>query len=52
MFNESFHKNLGFVQYNAALTITCAFRATGTEKLYQEVGLEFSQNRLKFRRLY
>ena len=34
-FNESFHKNLESVQYNAATAITGAIRGTSSEKLFQ-----------------
>ena len=39
-FNESFHKNLESIQYNAAIAITGAIRGTSSEKLFQELGLE------------
>ena len=39
-FNESFHKDLECIQYNAAITITEAIRGTSSEKLLQELGLE------------
>ena len=35
-FNESFHKNLEFIQYNAAIEITGAIRRTSSEKLFRE----------------
>ena len=38
--NEFWHKKLESAQYNAALSTTGAIRGTGTEKLYQELGLE------------
>ena len=47
VFNESFHKKLESVQYNAALAMTSAIQGTNTEKLYQELGLESLQNRRK-----
>ena len=34
-FNESFHKNLESIQYNAAIAITGAIRGTSSEKLFQ-----------------
>ena len=49
--NESWHKKLESAQYNAALATTGAIRGTGTEKLYQELGLESLWNRSKLRRL-
>ena len=39
-FNESFHKNLESIQYNAAIAITGAIRGTSSKKLFQELGLE------------
>ena len=39
-FNNSFHKNLESVQYNAAIAITGAIRGTSSEELFQEIGLE------------
>ena len=39
-FNESFHKNLESIQYNAAIAITGAIRGTSSEELFQELGLE------------
>ena len=40
VFNESFHKNLESLQYNAATAIAGAIRGTSSEKLFQELGLE------------
>lgn len=39
-------------QWNAALAMTFKIGETDAEQLYQEIGLGFSQNRLKVRRLY
>ena len=39
-FNESFHKNLQSIQYNAAIAIIGAIRGTSSEKIFQELGLE------------
>ena len=50
-FNESFHKNLESVQYNAAIAITGAIRGTSSEKLFQELGLESLKSRLWLRKL-
>ena len=36
-FNESFHKNLESIQYNAAIAITGTIRGTSSEKLFQEL---------------
>ena len=44
-FNESFHKYLESIQYNAAIAITGAIRGTSSEKLFQELGLESSKSR-------
>ena len=51
VFNQSFHKKLESIQYNATLAMTSAIWRTNTEKLYQELGLEPLQNRRKLRRL-
>ena len=50
-FNESFHKNLVSMQYNAAIAITGAIRGTSSEKLFQELGLESVKSRRWFRKL-
>ena len=39
-FNESFHKNLESIKYNAAIEITGTIRSTSSEKLFQKLGLE------------
>ena len=51
VFNQSFHKRLESVQYNAALAMTGAIRGTNTGKLYEELRLASLQNRHKLRRL-
>ena len=50
-YNESFHKKLESIQYNAALAITGAIRGTSRAKLYQEPGLESLQERHWYRKL-
>ena len=50
-FNESFHKNLQSIQYNAAIAITGAIRGTSSEKLFQELGLESLKSRRWLRKL-
>ena len=50
-FNESFHKNLESIQYNAHIVITGARRGPSSEKLFQELGLESLQSRRWFRKL-
>ena len=45
VFNESFHKKLESVQYNTTLAMTSRIRGTNTEKFYQELRLEYLQNR-------
>ena len=50
-FNESFHKNLESIQYNAAIAITGAIRGTSSEKLFQELGLESLKSRRWLRKL-
>ena len=49
--NESFKQKLEFIQYNAALAVTGAFRGTSREKLYNELGLESLSDRRWYRRL-
>ena len=49
--NDAFSKKLETVQYNAALAITGAIKGTSREKLYQELGLEYLQQRRWMRRL-
>ena len=39
------HENLELIQYNAALAITDATRASSREKIYQELGFESLQQR-------
>ena len=39
-FNESFHKNLESIQYNAAIAITGVARGTSSENMLWELGLE------------
>ena len=43
MFNNSVHRKLESVQYNAALAITGAMRGSSREKNYQELGFESLQ---------
>ena len=50
-FNESFHKNLESIQYNAAIAITGAIRGTSSEKIFQELGLESLKSRRWLRKL-
>ena len=50
-YNNSFHQKLESIQYNAALAITGAIRASSKEKLYQELGLESLKQRRWFRKL-
>ena len=49
--NNAFSNKLETVQYNAALAITGAIKGTSREKLYQELGLEYLQQRRCMRRL-
>ena len=49
--NESFHKNLESIQYNAAIAITGAIRDTSCEKRFQELGLESVKLRLWLKKL-
>ena len=43
--NDPFSNKLETVQYNADLAITGAIKGTSREKLYQELGLEYLQQR-------
>ena len=43
MFNNSVHRKLESIQYNAALAITGAMRGSSREKNYQELGFESLQ---------
>ena len=51
-FNESFHKYLESIQYNAAIAITGAIRGTSSEKLFQELGFESLKSRRWLRKLF
>ena len=44
-FNNCFHQKNESLQYNAALAITDAIRGMSTEKIYQELDLEYLQQR-------
>ena len=44
-FDESFHKSLESIQYNAVIAITGAIRGTSSETLFQELGSEFLKSR-------
>ena len=50
--NDAFSNKLETVQYNAALAITGAIKGTSCEKLYQELGLQYLQQRRWMRRLF
>ena len=49
--NDAFPNKLETVQYNAALAITGAIKGTSREKLHQESGFEYLQQRTRMRRL-
>ena len=49
--NNSFHKRLESIQYNAALAITGAIGGSSREKLYQDLGFESLQQRRWYRKL-
>ena len=51
-FNESFERKIEMVQYKAALVITDAIKETSRNRLYQELGLDFSADRRWSRRLF
>ena len=50
-FNESFHKNLESIQYNAAIAITGAIRGKSSARLSQELGSESLKSRRWLRKL-
>ena len=50
-FNNSFHKKLELIQYNAAFAITDAIRGSYREKRYQELGFESLQQQWWYRKL-
>ena len=49
--NESFKSKIENIQYKACTAITSAIQATSRERLYQELGLESSENRRWYRKL-
>ena len=49
--NDAFANKLKTVQYNAASTIMGVIKGTSRKKLYQELGLEYLQQRRWMRRL-
>ena len=49
--NESFHAKLESLQYNATLAITGAIRGSSTEKIYEELNLEFLKSRRWYRKM-
>ena len=51
-FIGSFQKKLESIQYNTALAITGTIRGTSREKVYSELGLESSQDRRWYKKLY
>ena len=50
-FNESFHKSLESIQYNAAIAISGAIRGTSSDKLFQQLGLASLKSRRWLRKL-
>ena len=50
-YNNFFQQRLESLQHKASLAITGAIKGSSTDKLYQELGLEFLQNRRWFRKL-
>ena len=50
-YNSSFHDKFESLQYNACLAIKRTIRETSSEKLCQEIRLEFLKSRLWFRKL-
>ena len=49
--NDAFSKKLDTIQYNPALAITGATKGTSRKKLYQQLGLEYLQQRRWMRRI-
>ena len=49
--DNAFSNKLETVQYNAALAITGAIKSTSREKMYQELGIEYLQQRRWMRHL-
>ena len=43
--NGSFKNKIDNIQYKACITITGVIQGTSCERLYQELGLESSENR-------
>ena len=50
-YKSPFHKKLELTQYKAALAIIGAVQKSSSEKLYQDLGLEFLQSGSWFRKL-
>ena len=50
--NYGLLEKIEFVQYNVALTITGAIRGISKVKLYQELGLDFLQDKRWMKLLY
>ena len=50
--NDTFSNKLETVQYNAALEVTGAIKGISREKLYQELELEYLQQKSWMRRLF
>ena len=44
-YNSAFHDKLESIQYNACLALTSAIKCTTTEKIYQELGLQYLKSR-------
>ena len=49
--NASFSNKMEIKQYNPTLAITGAIKGSSRDKLYQELGLEYLQQRRRMRRL-
>ena len=50
-YKSSFREKLESIQYNAALALTGAVRGSSSEKIYQELGLEYLKKRRWLRKL-
>ena len=49
IFHESWHKKLELAQYSTVLVMIGVIRGNNTEKTYQELGLDYLQNRRKLK---
>ena len=52
VFSEIFHQKLGLIQYNACLALTVTIRGISKDKPYEELGLEYLQHCLLYKKSY